>query len=104
MKQSCTSPDGILHLVVIQDESDTMIGFEGFPWHTHADILGELYGMDQKEAVKRFIEDVLSDKSFICILKKDNVIIDIWVTDDPSQESSIDNEVLEIRRWNTLSQ
>jgi hypothetical protein len=88
MEQSCTSPDGILHLVVKQDKGDTLIGFDGFPWHTHADILGELYGVGQKEVVERFIEDIVSDRSFICIIKKDNVVIDVWVTDDPSQERS----------------
>ena len=36
------SPDGTLILLAVWDEEgEVTIGFEGFPWHTHGDILAQ---------------------------------------------------------------
>jgi len=38
------SPDGLLTLIVRQlGDDDSVIGFEGFPWHTHPDQLLDLW-------------------------------------------------------------
>jgi hypothetical protein len=34
-----TSPDRLIELVVIVPDGDWTIGFVGYPWHTHGDIL-----------------------------------------------------------------
>ena len=35
-----TSPDGLLELIVDRaDDGDWTVGFDGFAWHTHGDIL-----------------------------------------------------------------
>jgi hypothetical protein len=38
-QEEVVSPDGALRLVVSRDDSDVTIGFAGFPWHTHGDLL-----------------------------------------------------------------
>jgi hypothetical protein len=38
------SPDNQLRFVVDHDEQDVRLGFEGFPWHTHANVLASVFG------------------------------------------------------------
>lgn len=53
------SPDGFLRLVIRAAEGDVTIGFEGFSWHTHADILAAVYGMSQEAAVAHQVQQLL---------------------------------------------
>ena len=47
------SPDGILTLKVKrEDDGDVCVGFDGYSWHTHGDILASLSGLRQDEAVR----------------------------------------------------
>ncbi len=42
-REEYLSPDGCLRLVVIRETGDITLGFEGFPWHTHGDVLAAQY-------------------------------------------------------------
>lgn len=99
--QRHTSPDGVLTFIVRRDSDDVMLGFEGFGWHTHADILAALYDMPQSLAVDHFVRDLLSDRSVIAVSCIDEKLQDVWITDDPVRElrHAPQNEVIELRHW-----
>lgn len=101
------SPDGALRLLVTKAEGDFSIGFEGYAWHTHGDLLvkGE---ETQEEAVGNFIQEILLGKWLIVIERKGGSIEDIYIdyppgsplysdpADDPYREA---DESFEERRW-----
>lgn len=95
------SPDGLLRLVVRAAEGDVTIGFEGFSWHTHADILAAVHGMSQEAAVAHQVQQLLDNKQVIVISRRGEKVLDAWVTDDPEQELRHDSEEeqLECRYW-----
>ena len=61
------SPDNQLRFVVDHDEQDVSLGFEGFPWHTHANVLASEFGTSEELAVNRFVRDLLSDRSILVV-------------------------------------
>src|SRR5918995_7478443 len=61
------SPDNQLRFVVAHDEQDVSLGFEGFPWHTHAEVLASEFGTSEELAVNRFVRDLLSDRSIVAV-------------------------------------
>jgi hypothetical protein len=75
------SPDGELVLVVVWEEADVTLGFEGSAWHTHGDILAASLGATVEQAVQRFVDDLLSDRSVIAIGSFDWSPLYIWVED-----------------------
>ena len=78
------STDLFLRLIVMQDDDgDTAIGFDGYPWHTHGDILASLSGLPEKEAIQQYIARIISDDEIIVVARLNGKIRDIWVTDDP---------------------
>lgn len=96
------SPDGTLALLVeLLDGSDVAIGFRGYAWHTHADILASVIGCPESEAVRRFVDDVLADRAIIAVQSFDDVVHDVWVTNDPSSHRKYQqaNEALTFRYW-----
>ena len=96
------SPDGLLKLAVESlKDGDVAIGFCGYPWHTHADILASINEMNETDAVRQFIDDVLNDRSLIAVQIIDNAIRDVWITDDPANECKYkqSNEELQFRYW-----
>src|SRR5215216_3920755 len=95
------SPDDQLRFVVEHDEQNVSLGFEGFPWHTHADVLASEFGTSEELAVKRFVGDLLSDRSIIVVLRIGGTIRDVWITADPQSDLRYksDDEVLEFRYW-----
>jgi hypothetical protein len=100
--QRHVSPDGLLTLVVIRDEDgDTSVGFEGYGWHTHADILASLSGLSEEAATNRFVQDVLAGQRVVGVYRVDGKVTDVVVTDD--RESMLrykpDNETIEFRLW-----
>ena len=45
------SPDSQLQLIVDRaDDGDWGVGFDGFAWHTHGDLLASHYGGSPEEA------------------------------------------------------
>ena len=96
------SPDGLLTFVVATDEAgDVTLGFEGYPWHTHADILAALSGTAPEVAVKRFVAALLGNKAVIAVVTVAGRIGDVWVSDDPPEADThkLPDEVIELRLW-----
>lgn len=95
------SPDGMLCFVIEQDADDVSLGFSGFSWHTHADILVGTYGATEREAVARFVEGLLKDRMVIALTRVGGVIQDVWITDDPVSELRYkpEEEEIEFRYW-----
>lgn len=97
------SPDGILRFVVTTEyDGDVALGFDGFAWHTHADLLAALAGTTTYEAVNQFVQDLLGNRSVIAILRVGGEIKDVWISDAPNSESGYlsEGESIELRHWN----
>jgi hypothetical protein len=95
-------PDGRLRFLVAADpDGDLSLGFDGFPWHTHADILASLSGAGQDEAVRRFVDDLLGDRSVVALWGGPGEVRDVWVPEEPSRDADypIESEVIELRYW-----
>jgi hypothetical protein len=96
------SPDGLLRFRVVADpDGDVALGFDGFPWHTHADILASLSGLEQAEAIRRYVEDLLNDKSVIALWGVPGEVRDVWITEGPARDAAYptDGEVIALRYW-----
>lgn len=96
------SPDGLLKLIVCGTvDGEISIGFEGYQWHTHADLLTSVYGSPQELAVRRFVDDVLTGRAIIVVARVNNDIRDIWITEDAEAENeyTTPGETLEMRSW-----
>jgi hypothetical protein len=96
------SPDRFLRLLVIRDdEDDISIGFDGYTWHTHGDILASLSGRPAEEAIREFVGRIIGDDVIIAISRVKGEIRDVWLTDDPGKEFRYKppEESLEFRRW-----
>jgi hypothetical protein len=95
------SPDGALAFLVIRDPDDITLGFEGYPWHTHGDILAELSGDVTEQAVHRFVEDLLGNALVIAVISVDGVIADVRPKDDPETPDRYqpENEQIQLRYW-----
>jgi len=57
--------DGLLRFIVVSDEGDLSIGFDGFGWHTHADILASTSGLPEDVAVRQFVDALLKNQSIL---------------------------------------
>ena len=104
MERSTTrylSADGELTFLVIRQPGDIALGFEGTPWHTHADILAALSGYPPEEAVARYVADLLESRLVIAIATVDGAVRDIWVAEEPDKPDRYkpDNEIINLRYW-----
>jgi hypothetical protein len=96
------SPDGFLRLVVTREgEGDVAIGFDGYAWHTHGDILASLSGISESEAIRQFVERIIADEQVIVVSRVNGQVRDVWPTDDPKGEFRYKppEELLAFRRW-----
>ena len=95
------SPDDRLRFVVEQDGQDIALGFEGFSWHTHADMLASAFGTSEAPAIDQFVDDLLGDRCIIAVSRIGGTIRDVWITTDPRSDLryASDDEVLEFRYW-----
>jgi hypothetical protein len=92
------SPDGRFRfLVVAGPDGDLVLSFDGYPWHTHADILAVLSGLDQSEAVRLYVVDLLNDESAIALWGIPGEVRDVWVSEDPAGDAAypIEGEMIE---------
>jgi len=100
------SPDGLLQLIVdLADDGDWSVGFDGFAWHTHGDMLKFDYGGTPESAVRSFVNEVLESRRVIVISHVDGAIHDAWTAGDvPLDEMkyAAPNETIELRYWNGL--
>jgi hypothetical protein len=95
------TPDGLYRFIVTRGEDgDLSLGFDGFPSHTHGDILAELSGLSIDGAVRDYIEALLSGRSCIGIARVGGKIRDVWVAGDPRPDKyKPDDETMEFRYW-----
>ena len=93
--------DGLLRFLVSSGaDGDITLGFDGFAWHTHSNVLASVTGLTEETAVRRFVDDVLSSRAIIAIARIGDTIRDVWVTDTPSPDKyKPDNETIEFRHW-----
>src|SRR5258708_18636164 len=78
------SPDGLLTFKGgREDGGDYCLGFDGYSWHTQADILASLSGLGEAEAMRQFIDDLLGGRTIIAISRVGDKIRDVWITDKP---------------------
>ena len=60
------SPDGVLRLLIIGESDDPALGFDGYSWHTHGEVIArelELLGepgVAPDDAARRFVDDLLA--------------------------------------------
>src|SRR5258706_2455449 len=95
------SADGILTLKVgREDDGDVCIGFDGYSWHTHGDILASLSGLREDEAVRQFVDAVIGGRAIIAVARVAGQIRDVWVADEPAPDKyKPEDETIEIRYW-----
>ena len=94
------SPDGKLTLVIFE-EDDYLLGFEGQQWHTHGPLLVPQYGSESKQAALAFFDAVIEDREIICVSKRREKEEEVRITHDPEADVRYmeDGEVLQLRRW-----
>jgi hypothetical protein len=95
------SADGILRLIVTHDDGGVALGFAGYSWHIHAEILVELWETTERHAIDRFVSEVLADRTLIAVCRVGSTVQDVWITDDPPKELRYrqDGEEIEFRYW-----
>jgi hypothetical protein len=95
------SPDGGLRFLVRAPDGDITMGFDGFPWHTHGDILAALSSGTPAEATQRYVADLISNKLIIAVSKVSGTIRDVWITDDPASDRHAcpAGEAIDFRLW-----
>jgi hypothetical protein len=83
------------------DDRDVAIGFRDYAWHTHADLLASVDDCPESAAVRRFVDGMLGDRAVIVVQSFDDVVHDVWVTDDPASDRKYQqaNETLHFRFW-----
>ena len=96
------SADGVLALTIVNDvDGEELIGFHGFDWSVQVSILSEVAGTSQDVARKKFIDDVLNDRSIIAVLSVHGETADVWITDEPKMDLKFlkEGENLSFRYW-----
>ena len=75
------SPDRLLKLIVTRDETgDFTIGFDGYTWHTHGSILASLSGLPEREAIRKYVDQIIGDSQIIVVSR----VKGCQVTTEPS--------------------
>lgn len=99
------TPDGLLTFKVGREpDGDVCLGFEGYDWHTHADILSSLSGTPEDVSVRKFVDALINNEAIIAIARVENKIRDVWVADKPIPDKyKPENETIVFRFWNGKS-
>ena len=94
------SPDRALVFLVVEEDGDVTLGFEGYAWHTHPDSL-RFENFAGATTVEGFLEALLQDRLIIAISRVEGTARDVWITDDPAKEQLWlgGGEALEFRFW-----
>ena len=95
------TPDGLYRFIVERsDDRGLSLGFDGYPSHTHGDILASMSGLSIDLAIRQYVDDLLAGRSYIGIARVGDKILDVWVTDDPHPDRyKPDDEAMEFRYW-----
>jgi hypothetical protein len=93
-----TTPDGCFTLI-FNAADDGVIGFDGYPWHTHQDLLSGLDTEPEIETVEQLIDALSQRRLVLAVLRTNGEITDVWFTDDPESEAAMPEhgETLELR-------
>lgn len=102
-----TTPDGALTFVVTREDGDITLGFEGFPWHTHGDLLIDPEPADggprtPEAAVRRFVAALRADRLVLALSSVEGSLRDVWISADPDREfrrEEATGEAIELRYW-----
>ena len=101
LEEHCT-PDGLFRFIVTRSEDgDLSLGFDAYGWHTHGDLLASMSGLSEEEAVRQFVDALLSGRSAMAIARVAGEIRDVWVADPPYKPDPYmpPEETIEFRRW-----
>jgi hypothetical protein len=95
------TPEGLVRFIVIRtNDGDISLGFDGFPYHTHGDILASTSRLLIDAAVRQYVDALLTGRSYICIARVWGKIRDVWVTTDLRPDKyTPQNETVEFRYW-----
>jgi hypothetical protein len=95
-----TTPDGKFTLIIMPEHD--LLGFEGYPWHTHGEFLPNVYRIG---SVSEFLDALFGDRLVIAVTRSGDTVHDVLVTDDPESEKewNKEGETLELRYWSGRS-
>lgn len=95
------TPDGLLTFQVKCDQhGDYCLGFAGYAWHTHPDILTSVLGMPQEQAMRKFVDDLVGNRAIIAVVRVAGGIRDVRIVDEPvSDPYQPEDETIEFRYW-----
>ena len=96
-----TSPDGQLTFTVSRRQDEVDLGFEGFTWQTHADLLVGTFGHSEDTAVEQYVDALLANRLLIAIARDEHETMDVFVSHDPEGDlrDKPAEESLEFRYW-----
>lgn len=96
----------MFELLVVREDGDVSVGFDGYSWHTHPEVLVAKYELigesvaTPDEAVQRFLRDLQSNAAPIVVLRKAGKISDVWtVVGKPEDKYLEADETQETRYW-----
>ena len=105
------SPDKVLKLLVMKQDGGLSLGFEGYQWHVHGDMLLAEYEAETEDAaVGYFIHDLFTGARAVIIHKRGGGVVDISVgyrsdspfySDPRNDPYSKPDESVEVRRWDS---
>jgi hypothetical protein len=97
------SPDGALRFQVTRDPASgaTILGFAGFCWHTHPDLLATAYGMTESDALRKCVNDLLTDRLVIGLFRQRGELTEVSIEDRPGHDYEWlgPAESIEYRYW-----
>jgi len=96
------TPDRTLRFQVVDaDDGCIMLGFEGFLWHTHPDLLPETYQTPGREGIDRFVKDLLQNRIVIAVYRRNQTISDVRIAFHPEVHLRFkwEDEDIELRYW-----
>jgi hypothetical protein len=94
------SPDGALRFLVRSPDGYLTMGFDGYPWHTHGELLAQPCETHEN-ATKRFVADLISNNLIIAVVKVSGTVHDIRITYDPADDLRYlpPEKAIEFRLW-----
>jgi len=112
VREEYVSRDGLLRFVVEREGDEITLGFDGYPWHTHGDVLVGCYalagrdGLTPEQATRLFVSELTESRAVVAVLRVQRAIRDVWVTDDPAAaelQHRRPGEELAFRRWDATT-
>ncbi|WP_439499038.1 hypothetical protein [Bosea sp. (in: a-proteobacteria)] len=96
------SPDGLLRLrVLFADDGEVTIGFDGFRWHTHGELLTGDYGSTPEQAARAFVKAILAGSEVIELFMDSGRLIDVSIREKPllADAEILPGEEILLRYW-----